>query len=91
MQKLTYEDPQKAVSGTAASQANRLETALFEGYPRGECRFLFACVDFTRATHDDPALDLSTLEGDGYIATLEAPNLVADARYFGVGLGRGRE
>jgi len=67
------------VLDSVASQANRLETALLDGYERGELRFPFARVDFTGATHDDPALDLSTLGGDGYITTLEAPHRLADA------------
>jgi len=36
-------------------------------------------VDFTGETHEEPALDLSTLCGDGYITTLEAPHRLADA------------
>jgi len=36
-------------------------------------------VDFTGETHDDPALDLSTLGGDGYLSALEAPHRLADA------------
>ena len=67
------------VLDSVASQANRLETALLDGYERGELGFPFARVDFTGATHDDPALDLSTLGGDGYITTLEAPHRLADA------------
>ncbi|HKY36233.1 MAG TPA: type I-U CRISPR-associated RAMP protein Csb1/Cas7u [Polyangiaceae bacterium] len=67
------------VLDSVASQANRMETALLDGYERGELRFPFARVDFTGATHDDPALDLSTLGGDGYITTLEAPHRLADA------------
>ncbi len=67
------------VLDSVASQANRLETALLDGYERGELKFPFARVDFTSATHDDPALDLSTLGGSGYITTLEAPHRLADA------------
>lgn len=67
------------VLDSVASQANRLETALLDGYQQGELAFPFAQVDFTGATHDDPALDLSTLGGDGYITTLEAPHRLADA------------
>lgn len=67
------------VLDSVASQANRMETALLDGYDRGELKFPFARVDFTGATHDDPALDLSTLGGDGYITTLEAPHRLADA------------
>ena len=67
------------VLDSVASQANRMEVALLDGYDRGELRFPFARVDFTSAKHDDPALDLSTLGGDGYITTLEAPHRLADA------------
>ncbi|OQX68418.1 MAG: type I-U CRISPR-associated protein Cas7 [Sorangiineae bacterium NIC37A_2] len=67
------------VLDSVASQANRMEMALLDGYDRGELRFPFARVDFTGATHDDPALDLSSLGGDGYITTLEAPHRLADA------------
>ena len=67
------------VLDSVASQANRMEVALLDGYDRGELRFPFARVDFTNAKHDDPALDLSTLGGDGYITTLEAPHRLADA------------
>lgn len=67
------------VLDSVASQANRMETALLDGYERGELKFPFARVDFTGATHDDPALDLSSLGGDGYITTLEAPHRLADA------------
>lgn len=67
------------VLDSVASQANRLEEALLDGHDRGELAFPFARVDFTGATHDDPALDLSTLGGDGYITTLEAPHRLADA------------
>lgn len=67
------------VLDSVASQANRMETALLDGYDRGELKFPFARVDFTGATHEDPALDLSTLGGDGYITTLEAPHRLADA------------
>ncbi len=67
------------VLDSVAAQANRMETALLDGYDRGELSFPFARVDFTGATHDDPALDLSSLGGDGYITTLEAPHRLADA------------
>jgi CRISPR-associated protein Csb1 len=67
------------VLDSVASQANRMETALLDGYDRGELKFPFARVDFTGETHEDPALDLSTLGGDGYITTLEAPHRLADA------------
>lgn len=67
------------VLDSVASQANRMELALLDGHDRGELAFPFARVDFTGATHEDPALDLSTLGGDGYITTLEAPHRLADA------------
>jgi CRISPR-associated protein Csb1 len=67
------------VLDSVASQANRMELALLEGYERGELSFPLARVDFTKETHEDPALDLSTLGGDGYITTLEAPHRLADA------------
>jgi CRISPR-associated protein Csb1 len=67
------------VLDSVASQANRMELALLDGYERGELKFPFARVDFTGATHDDPALDLSTIGRDGYITSLEAPHRLADA------------
>lgn len=67
------------VLDSVASQANRMEIALLDGYESGELAFPFARVDFTGETHDDPALDLSTLCGDGFITTLEAPHRLADA------------
>jgi CRISPR-associated protein Csb1 len=67
------------VLDSVASQANRMEFALLNGWETGELAFPFVRVDFTRQTHDDPALDLSTLCGDGYITTLEAPHRLADA------------
>jgi CRISPR-associated protein Csb1 len=67
------------VLDSVASQANRLELALLDGWERGEITFPFVRVDFTGETHDDPALDLSTLCGDGFISSLEAPHRLADA------------
>lgn len=67
------------VLDSVASQANRLELALLDGHACGELHFPFARVDFTGEKSDDPALDLSTLGGDGYITTLEAPHRLADA------------
>jgi CRISPR-associated protein Csb1 len=64
---------------SVASQANRMELALLEGYEGGELAFPFVRVDFTGETHEDPALDLSTVCGDGFITTLEAPHRIADA------------
>jgi len=67
------------VLDSVASQANRMELALLDAWEGGEIAFPFVRVDFTGETHDDPALDLSTLCGDGYITTLEAPHRLADA------------
>jgi CRISPR-associated protein Csb1 len=67
------------VLDSVASQANRMELALLDGWERGELAFPFVRVDFTGQTHADPALDLSTLCGDGFISTLEAPHRLADA------------
>lgn len=67
------------VLDSVASQANRMELALLDGYERGELKFPFVRVDFTSEKHDDPALDLSTLCGDGFVTTLEAPHRLADA------------
>jgi CRISPR-associated protein Csb1 len=67
------------VLDSVASQANRMELALLDAWEGGELAFPFVRVDFTGETHADPALDLSTLCGDGYITTLEAPHRLADA------------
>ena len=67
------------VLDSVASQANRLEEALLRAYDAGRLRFPLVRVDFTHLTHDDPALDLSTLGGDGYLTALEAPHRLADA------------
>ena len=67
------------VLDSVASQANRMELALLDACERGEISIPFVRVDFTGQTHDDPALDLSTLGGDGFIASLEAPHRLADA------------
>lgn len=67
------------VLDSVASQANRMELALLDGHESGELVFPFVRVDFTEESHDDPALDLSTLCGDGFITTLEAPHRLADA------------
>jgi len=61
------------------SQANRMEEALLEGWSRGEVPIPMVRVDFRGETHEDPALDLSTLCGDGTITALEAPHRLADA------------
>lgn len=67
------------VLDSVASQANRMELALLEGHERGELAFPMVRVDFTGQTHEDPALDLTTLCGNGLITTLEAPHRLADA------------
>jgi CRISPR-associated protein Csb1 len=67
------------VLDSVAAQANRMELALLDAYEQGDVAFPFVRVDFTDQKHDDPALDLSTLCGDGFITTLEAPHRVADA------------
>lgn len=67
------------VLDSVASQANRMELALLDGFEREELFFPFARVDFAGAKHDDPALDLSTLGRNGFISTLEAPHRLADA------------
>jgi CRISPR-associated protein Csb1 len=64
---------------TVASQANRCEEALQRAWDRGVIRFPLVRVDFTGSHDDDPAFDLSTIGGDGYLTTLEAPHRLADA------------
>lgn len=64
---------------SVASQANRLEEALLEAWNDKRLRFPMVRVDFTGQTHEDPALDLSTLGGDGYLTALETPHRLADA------------
>jgi CRISPR-associated protein Csb1 len=64
---------------SVASQANRMEEALLDAWTAGELSFPMVRVDFTDQTHEDPALDLSTLGGDGYLTALEAPHRLADA------------
>ncbi|MFW6087730.1 MAG: type I-U CRISPR-associated RAMP protein Csb1/Cas7u [Myxococcota bacterium] len=64
---------------SVASQANRLEEALLEAWNAKRLRFPMVRVDFTGQTHEDPALDLSTLGGDGYLTALEVPHRLADA------------
>ncbi len=61
------------------SQANRMEEALLGGWEEGELGFPMVRVDFTDQGHEDPALDLSTLGGDGYLTVLEVPHRLADA------------
>ena len=64
---------------SVASQANRMEEALLDGWDARELKFPMVRVDFTDQTHEDPALDLSTLGGDGYLTVLEVPHRLADA------------
>lgn len=64
---------------SVASQANRMEEALQRSWDEGCIKFPMVRVDFTDATDDDPALDLSTIGGDGYLTALEAPHRLADA------------
>jgi CRISPR-associated protein Csb1 len=67
------------VLDTVASQANRYEEALQRGWDDGIIQFPLVRVDFTDETHEDPAFDLSTIGGDGYLTSLEAPHRLADA------------
>ncbi|MEM6790925.1 MAG: type I-U CRISPR-associated RAMP protein Csb1/Cas7u [Myxococcota bacterium] len=64
---------------SVASQANRFEEALLHAYDQGELPIPMVRVDFTQEHHEDVELDLSTLGGDGYLTTLEAPHRLADA------------
>lgn len=67
------------VLDSVPAQANRLEEALLEGWEVKRLRFPIVRVDFTALTHEDAALDLSTVGGDGYLTALEAPHRLADA------------
>jgi CRISPR-associated protein Csb1 len=64
---------------SVASQANRMEEALQRAWDHGRLRFPLVRVDFTEEGHDEPHLDLSTIGGDGYLTSLEAPHRLADA------------
>lgn len=64
---------------SVASQANRFEEALQRAWDDRLIRFPLVRVDFTGAYDDDPRLDLSTIGGDGYLTSLEAPHRLADA------------
>jgi len=64
---------------SVASQANRMEEALQHAWDEGRVSFPMVRVDFTGVTDEDPRFDLSTLGGDGYLTTLEAPHRLADA------------
>ncbi len=63
---------------SAASQANRMEEALRNAWEAGELPIPLVRVDFTGERHEDPALDLSSLGGDGYLSVLEVPHRLAD-------------
>ena len=58
---------------SVASQANRAELALLEGWERGELRFPVPLVDFTSEEVDDEVADI------GKLTVLEAPHRLADA------------
>ena len=58
---------------SVASQANRAELALLEGWERGELRFPVPLVDFTSEEVDDEVADV------GKLTVLEAPHRLADA------------
>lgn len=64
---------------SVASQANRYEEALQRAWDEEFIQFPLVRVDFTAEVDDDPALDLSTIGGDGYLTSLEAPHRLADA------------
>jgi len=64
---------------SVASQANRFEEALLEEYDAGELQLPMVRADFRENKDDDPALDLSTLGGDGFLTALEVPHRIADA------------
>lgn len=64
---------------SVASQANRFEEALQNAWDEKRLAFPLVRVDFTKETHEDPRLDLSTLGGTGYLTSLQAPHRLADA------------
>lgn len=64
---------------SVSSQANRMEEALLDAWEAAELSFPMVRVDFTEQGHEDPAQDLSTLGGDGYLTVLEVPHRLADA------------
>ncbi len=64
---------------SVASQANRYEETLQRAWDDEVLRFPLVRVDFTGETDDNPALDLSTIGGDGYLTSLEAPQRLEDA------------
>ena len=68
--KVDGRDVQTVLLDSVASQANRIEEALLEGWRRGELRFPVISVDFR---------DLAELADLGEITSLQAPHRVADA------------
>lgn len=68
-----------ALLDSVASQANRMEEALQHAWDESLLAFPIVRVDFTGEAHEDPRLDLSTIGGDGYLTSLEAPHRLADA------------
>jgi CRISPR-associated protein Csb1 len=68
--KVDGRDVQTVLLDSVASQANRIEEALLEGWRRGELQFPVIAVDFTGHT------ELADLE---QITSLQAPHRVADA------------
>jgi CRISPR-associated protein Csb1 len=68
--KIDGRDVQTVLLDSVASQANRLEEALLEGWRRGELQFPVIAVDFTGI---DQLADLEQ------ITSLQAPHRVADA------------
>jgi CRISPR-associated protein Csb1 len=64
---------------SVASQANRFEEALQRAWDESTLSFPMVRVDFTKETSDAPEEDLSTMGGDGYLTTLEAPHRLSDA------------
>ncbi len=64
---------------SVASQANRFEEALQRAWDERRLQMPMVRVDFTEETDEDPALDLSTIGGDGYLSALEVPHRLADA------------
>jgi len=64
---------------SAASQANRMEEALRDAWEAGDLPFPLVRVDFTAERHEDPALDLATLGGNGYLSVLDVPHRLSDA------------
>ncbi len=64
---------------SVASQANRMEEALQHAWDDGRLAFPIVRIDFTGETHEDSRLDLSTIGGNGYLTSLQAPHRLADA------------